>query len=59
MADLHGLARAVTDQSTLITDTDTDPDVDVAELGTGSLDVQHAIKAVLNPRNILNPGRGI
>lgn len=29
------------------------------ELGPDSLDVQHAIKAALDPRNILNPGRGI
>lgn len=29
------------------------------ELEPDSLDVQHAIKAALDPRNILNPGRGI
>lgn len=56
MGDLHGLVCAVTDQSMLITDPDVD--VDVAELGPDSLDVQQAIKAALNPRNILNPGRG-
>ncbi len=30
-----------------------------AELGPAVLDLQHGIKAVLDPRNLMNPGKAI